>query len=154
MRSHHCIISRFILDIFSLSFLFCFLNLCVRIRIRKRRQSSVGPPNETIEETEPGQGHVRNRVACPSPNVKRPRSCLAESAQIAARENPRGGAIGRPSSVENDGGRDEEDSNPFLVTTRSALVASYPDQEEVVQEESTHYKIPSGWKRVKLEPDC
>jgi hypothetical protein len=72
---------------------------------------------------------------------------------MAARANPtRGGAIGKRSSVEKDGGRDEEDSNPFLVTTSSALVASYPDQEEVVQE--AHYKIPSGWKRVKLEPDC
>jgi hypothetical protein len=114
----------------------------------------VGLPNETLNETEPEQGHVRNRVACPSPNVKRPRSCLAGNGRMAARTNPRGGATGKRSSVEKDGGRDEEDSNPFLVTTSSALVASYPDQEEVVQEESTHYKIPSGWKRVKLEPDC
>jgi hypothetical protein len=106
--------------------------------------SSVGLPNETLEETEPGQGHVRNRVACPSPNVKRPRSCLAESAQIAARKTPRGGAIGSRSPVEEDGGRHEEDSKPSLVTSISALVASYPDQ-EVVREEATQNKVPSGW---------
>jgi hypothetical protein len=52
--------------------------------------------------------------------------------------------------VEKDGGRDEEDSKPSLVTSSSALVSSYPDQ-EVVQEET--HKIPSGRKRVKLEPD-
>jgi hypothetical protein len=111
---------------------------------------------DTLEETEPGQGHVRNRFACPSPNVKRPSSCLAESAQISASTNPRGGdAIGDRSSVEKDhGGRDEEDSKPSPVTTSSPIVASSPDQ-EVVQEEATHYKeIPSGWKRIKLEPDC
>ncbi len=107
----------------------------------------MGPPNETLEETEPGQG---NRFACPSPNVKRPRSCLAESAQIAARKTPRGGAIGSRSPVKKDGGRHEEDSKPYLGTSISALVASYPDQ-EVVQ---THYKIPFGWKHIKLEPDC
>jgi hypothetical protein len=96
-------------------------------------------------------------AACPPPNGKRPRSssCLAESRQIAARTNPRGSATsGSPSSVENDGGRDDEDSKPSLVTSSSALLASYPDQEEVVQEEATHYKIPLGWKCVKLEPDC
>jgi hypothetical protein len=74
--------------------------------------------------------------------VKRPRTCLAESEQIAARTNPRGGAIGSRSYVEKDGGRDDEDSKPSLVTSSSALVASYPDQ-EVVQD--THNTIPSGW---------
>jgi hypothetical protein len=86
----------------------------------------VGLPNET-----PGQGHVRNR--CPNPNIKQTRACLAESRQVAA-------------------SRDEEDSKPSLVTS-SALIASYPDQ-EVVQEEATHDRIPSGWTRLKLEPDC
>jgi hypothetical protein len=94
----------------------------------------VGLPNETLEETEP------------SPNIKRPRSCLAETEEMAARTIPRGGAAGSRSSVKKDRGRDEEDSK------RSALIASYPDQ-EVVQEEA-HYTIPSGWKRIKLEPDC
>jgi hypothetical protein len=51
---------------------------------------------------------------------------------------------------------EEEDSKPFLVTSSSPLADSYPDQEEgVVQEEAKHYyKIPFGWKRVKLKPDC
>jgi hypothetical protein len=78
---------------------------------------------------------------------------LAESEQMAARTNPRGGAIGSPSSMEKDGGRDEEDSKPSpLVTSSDALIASYPDQ-EVVQEEAAHHEIPLGWTRVKLEPD-
>jgi hypothetical protein len=77
----------------------------------------VGPPNETIEETEPGQGHMAD-----------------------ARTNPSDGAIGSRSSVENDAGRDEEDSTP---------------SPEVVQgEEVPHPKIPVGWTLVKLEPDC
>jgi hypothetical protein len=100
----------------------------------------VGPPNQTIEETEPEQGHTtRDRFACPSPNRKRQRTCLAKSEQMAAREtNPRDGAIGSHSSVENDAVRDEEDSTP---------------SPEVVQEEATHLKIPVGWTLVKLEPD-
>jgi hypothetical protein len=69
----------------------------------------------------------------------------------AARANPRGGAVGSPSYVEKDGGRDEEDSNPSpLMVTSSALLASYPNQEVV---EEAHDRIPSSWTRVKLEPD-
>jgi hypothetical protein len=93
------------------------------------------------------------QLACPSPNVKRTRTCLAESEQMAARTNPIGGAIGSRSSVEKDGDRDEEDSEPSLGASSSALIASYPDQ-EIVQQEATHYEIPPLWKRVKLEPDC
>jgi hypothetical protein len=103
----------------------------------------------------PVANNPETQLACPSPNVKRPRSsCLAESGKIAARTNPRGSAaIGKRRSVEKDGGRDDEDSKPSLVTSSSTLlVASYPDQEAV--QEEPHYKIPSGWKRVKLEPDC
>jgi hypothetical protein len=78
-----------------------------------------------------------------------------ESGQmVATKPNQRVTATaGICSSVEKDGGgRDEEDSKPYLVTT-SALIASDPD-EEVVQEEATiHDVIPSGWTRVKLEPD-
>jgi hypothetical protein len=98
----------------------------------------VGLRNVTLEETEPGQVHVRNRFAFPSPNMKRPRTCLAESGQrMAATTNPRGDATGSYSSVEEkDGGREEEDSKPSLVTSSSALIASYPDQ-ELVQEEAT-----------------
>jgi hypothetical protein len=118
----------------------------------------VGRPNETLEETEPERGHVRNQFACPSPNRKRPRTRLAESERKAGWTNPRGGAIGSPSSMEKDDGdgpdeEEEEDSKPSPVTSSSALTASYPD-EEVVQEDATHYKLPAGWKRVKLEPDC
>jgi hypothetical protein len=58
---------------------------------------------------------------------------------MAARTNPRGGAIGSRSSVENDTGRDEDDSTP---------------SPEVVQEVATHLEIPVGWTLVKLEPDC
>jgi hypothetical protein len=48
------------------------------------------------------------------------------------------------SSLETDGGPNEEgDSKPSLVTS-SALVGSSPDQ-EVVQEEAPG-QIPSGWK--------
>jgi hypothetical protein len=56
--------------------------------------------------------------------------------------NPRdGAAVDSRSSVENDAGRDEEDSTP---------------SPEVVQEEEAkkHYEIPPGWKCLKLEPDC
>jgi hypothetical protein len=105
------------------------------------QDSSVGLPNETLEETEPGQGHVtRHRFACPSPNIKRPRSCLPESQQMAATTNPRGGATGGRSSVEKYGGRDEEDSKPSLVNSSSVLVASYPpDQEAALKSRrSTH----------------
>jgi hypothetical protein len=109
----------------------------------------VGLPNETaLEEPGPGQDHVGN--LCPSSNIKQPMACcLTKSGQMAAaRTNPRGGATGSPSSVERDGGRDEEDSKPSPLVTSSALIASYPNQ-EVVQED----RIPSGWTRVKLEPD-
>jgi hypothetical protein len=78
--------------------------------------------SEPLEETEPGRGHVRNRFACPSPNVKRPRTRLARSKQMAARTKPIGGASGSGSYVEKDeGGRDEEDSTPFLVNTSRDL---------------------------------
>jgi hypothetical protein len=115
--------------------------------------SSVGPPAEALEETEPERGHVRNRFACPSPNRKRPRTRLAASEQMSSRTNPRDCAIGSRSSVENGAGHDEkEDSKPSPkpspVTSNSALVASYPDQ-KVVQED-THYEIPSGWKHGHL----
>jgi hypothetical protein len=80
--------------------------------------------------------------------VKRPSTCLAESEQITATTIPIGGAIGSPSSVEKkDGGRHDEDSEPSPPSS--------PDQEVVVPEEAkTLGKLPSGWKHVKLEPDC
>jgi hypothetical protein len=70
---------------------------------------------------------------------------------MAAATNQRDKATGSCSSLERDCGRDEENANPSLVATASsALIGSDPDQ-EFVQEEAT---IPSGWTRVKLEPDC
>jgi hypothetical protein len=73
---------------------------------------------------------------------------------MAARKTQRGDATGSCSSVENDGGCDEEDSKPSPVTSSALLLASYPEQ-EIVQEEATRDEIiPSGWTRLKLEPDC
>jgi hypothetical protein len=48
--------------------------------------------------------------------------------------------------VEEDVGRDEEDSKPSPVTS-SALTGSCPDQ-EVVQEETKAGEIPSAWKAL------
>jgi hypothetical protein len=80
-----------------------------------------------------------------------------ESGQTAAtRTNQRGEAtLSSCSSVEEDGGagREEQDSKPSAVTS-NARIGSSPGQ-EVVQEQATKVgKIPYGWKRVKLEPDC
>jgi hypothetical protein len=122
----------------------------------------VNLPNEAMEETEPAHDHVRNRFECPSPaNRKRPRTCLAESGQMAARTNQKGNATGSCSSVEKDDGRGEEDPKPPLVTTSALIIGSDPDQEvvligsypkqAVVQKgEATPYEIPY---RVELEPD-
>jgi hypothetical protein len=68
---------------------------------------------------------------------------------MAASVNQRDNATVSGSYVETDCGLDEEDTNPSPVTS-SALIGSDPDQ-EVVEEKAT---IPSGWTRVKLEPDC
>jgi hypothetical protein len=84
-----------------------------------------------------------------------------ESGQMAAtRTNQRGAgkATGTScgSAVEEDGGnRNEQDSKPSMVTSSALAIGSYPHQEVVVQEEATTPdEIPSGWTRVKLEPDC
>jgi hypothetical protein len=85
-----------------------------------------------------------------------------ESGQVAAstRTNQKGASTAtgasRGSVEEEDGGnRDDEDSKPSLVTSTSALlIGTYPDQEVVREEATTPDEIPSGWKRVKLEPDC
>jgi hypothetical protein len=113
---------------------------------------SVGRSNAAFEETKQARGPARNRFERPSPNRKRPSECLAESEQVAAsRTSQRGKATGCcSSSLEKAaGGRDEEDSSGC------ALLASYPVQ-EVVSEEAARTPdiIPSGWTRVKLEPDC
>jgi hypothetical protein len=82
---------------------------------------------------------------------------------VSKTTNQRSNATGNCSSLEKDGsslvedgGRDEEESKPSLVTS-SELIGSDPGQ-DVVQEEATPdqvpFEIPSGWTRVKLEPDC
>jgi hypothetical protein len=71
-----------------------------------------------------------------------------------ARTNPRdGAAVGSRGSLENDADRDEEDSKPSPLVTSSAPISSYPDQEVVQEEAVPRDGIPSGWTRVKLEPD-
>jgi hypothetical protein len=62
---------------------------------------------------------------------------------MAARTNQRGNAACSCSSVEEDGGRDEEDAKP-------SPRVSYQDQEVVHHEE----EIPSGWIHLNLERDC
>jgi uncharacterized protein YbgA (DUF1722 family) len=99
------------------------------------------------------QGHVGNRFECPSPNRKRTSARLAESGKRGARTNRRGNATGSGSSVMEDGGNgNEEDPKPTLVT--SGPLGACPVQEEVQEEPTRRDQIPSGWARVKLEPDC
>ncbi len=76
---------------------------------------------------------------------------------MGAKNNKRGQAAGRSTSVEEDGGGHvEEDSKPSLVTSGEPI-GSGPGQDAVQEEASPDQilsKIPSGWTRVKLEPDC
>jgi hypothetical protein len=118
----------------------------------------VGLPNEALKETDQqAQGHVKNRSERPSSKRKRPSTSLVESGGMGARTNQRGKATATGSSSymeEDDGGRDEGDSKPSLVTSSAARMGSHPYQ-EVVQEQATALgEIPHGWTRVKLEPDC
>jgi hypothetical protein len=122
--------------------------------------SNVDLPNEAlVEGPEQAQGRiVRNRFECLSRNRKRPRTCLAHIGEMAAtRTNQKGKTTGSCCCVEDDvGGVHEEDLNPSLVTS-SALIGSDRGQEVVQEEEeeaTTLCEIPSGWARVKLEPDC
>ena len=108
--------------------------------------SSVSLPSEAIEETEPAQGHARNRFECPSlANRKRLRTCLAESGQIIADRttNERDEAKGSCSSVMSE----ENDSKLSLVASNAAKMSS--DTEEATPDAS----LPPGWTRTKLEPD-
>jgi hypothetical protein len=121
----------------------------------------VGLGDNALEEMEAVQGHVRERCECPSPaSRKRPRTCLAECGQrMVTRPNQRGGnATGNCSSMEEDKdkdtGRDEEDSEPALVTISAARISSPDPDQAVDQEEATSSDgIPFGWTRTKLEPD-
>jgi hypothetical protein len=51
---------------------------------------SLGLPIIALEETEPAQVRVRNRFECPSPNRKRPRTCLDDSGQCLLGQCPLG----------------------------------------------------------------
>jgi hypothetical protein len=77
---------------------------------------------------------------------------------MAARPNQRGGnAAGNCSSPvekEKDTGRDEEDSEPALVTISTGRISSPDPDQALDQEEATSSDgIPFGWTRTKLEPD-
>ena len=105
----------------------------------------VGLPNEARDETEPAQGHVRNRIECLSPaNRKRPRTCLAESGQMAVGTNQEGKATySCTSSVVNDDDCDEEDPLPSLVNS-TVRKGSDPDQEAVQEEATPDSYLPPG----------
>ena len=116
-------------------------------------QKGSDPHQEVVQEhatrVESPSGWTRVRLE-PSPtNIKRPRTCLAESGQVmAARTNE------RYNSVEKDDGDDEEDSSPSLVTTSTILRIGYdPDQQAVQLEAAPDAYLPPGWTRTKLEPD-
>ena len=106
----------------------------------------MGLPNEALKETDQAaQGHIKDRSEFPSPNRKRRSTSLVESGGMVARTNQRDG-----------GGRDKKDSKPSLVTSGEPI-GSGPGQDAVQEEASPDQilsKIPSGWTRVKLEPDC
>jgi hypothetical protein len=98
-------------------------------------------PSEAQEEPEQAQKHIKDRSECSSRNRKRSRTCLAESGRMDAGTNQRGAAAGS--------------CNPSLVNGSARIVASDPGPEVVQDEEATTLcEIPSGWARVKLEPDC
>jgi hypothetical protein len=97
---------------------------------------SVGDlPSEAQQEPKQAQGHVRDRLGCPSPNRKRRSACLAESGKMAARTNQRSNdATGSGSSVVEDGGSGEDDSKPSPVTSRAPTGSNRG--QEAVQEEA------------------
>jgi hypothetical protein len=111
-----------------------------------------------LDGEDPSPSPVASSAAIGSDSVEEvvKEEATPESGQImAAWTNLRGNATGSCSSVEENGGHEEEDSRPSLVTcSSSALTGSYPGQEPLVQEEAALGEIPSGWIRVKLEPDC
>jgi hypothetical protein len=116
--------------------------------------SRVGLSNYALKETEHAQGHLKNRSECRSPNRKRPSTSLVESGGMGPRTNQRGKDTASSTLAEKDGGgRDEEYSKPSLGTN-SARIGSHSDQEVVQEHAITPGKIPYGWTRVKLEPDC
>jgi hypothetical protein len=107
------------------------------------------------EAMEPAQGHVRNRFTCSSPaNGKRSKACLAESGQDdAGRKDQRGNADARGGSAkEDDGGREEEDSKPSLVSISATQISSDTAQ-EAVQEAAASTPdayLPPDWTFLSL----
>jgi hypothetical protein len=152
-RPRNRIISRFGQVAFLTHIVFLLLKLVQNSAAVSTR--SVGLPKEAKEEMKTAQGHVpRNRFGHPSPNRMQPTTCLAESGQMADGTNQRNNATSSCSSVvEDDSGRDGEDSKPSLVTS-SVLTGSAASRDVVQEEAATSGEIPSGWTRVKLEPDC
>jgi hypothetical protein len=76
---------------------------------------------------------------------------------MATRTHQRGNAASSCSALEKDAGCNEEDPTLSLVTSSARTTGSDPDQEEVVQEETTPDDIPFsltpfGLMRTKLEP--
>jgi hypothetical protein len=95
------------------------------------------------------------RVEDPERNRKRPRTCLADGGEMAARTNKRGKTTGNCSCVEDDvGGLDEEESNPTLLTSSTRIGSDPGEEVDPGEEATTLCEIPYGWARVKLEPDC
>jgi hypothetical protein len=112
----------------------------------------LGLPNEALKETDQAQGHVKTLSKGPYANRKRPSGCLAEGGQMGARKNQRRNATGSSTFVEEDGGGwDEEDSKAYTSCVR---IGSSPGQAVVQEQATTLGEVPSGWTRVKLEPDC
>jgi hypothetical protein len=72
----------------------------------------------------------------------------AERGEMGAGTNQRDKATATSSCsfVEEDSGRDDNDSKPSLVTSSDAPTGSYPEQEVVQEEEEAPGEIPSGWK--------
>ena len=77
IRSFHDLAASF----FLLSFFFCFPPLLVCSRNEsKSLTSSASPSNKMSEETEQQVGSITtNRLVCPSPNPKPPRTCSGDS---------------------------------------------------------------------------
>jgi hypothetical protein len=77
---------------------------------------------------------------------------------MGADAHQRGKAAGTScSSLETDGGRDEEeeDSKPSPVTSSgTTALTGWGPCHQAVQEKPTPGQIPHGWTRVKLEQDC
>jgi hypothetical protein len=90
----------------------------------------------------------------PSPVISGARKGSYQNQEADQEEaTPNSGEMAIRTSQGGEAVRDQKDSKPYLVTS-SALIGSNSDQEVVHEEATTPGEIPSGWTRVKLEPDC